>query len=305
MLEVGGEQTRKAIRCPYHSWLYDLDGALKQTSRFGDVPGFCKSDYPLVDVRSQEWHGWVFINQSGDASAFADHVGNLDAYVAPWEPGRLTVAASHEYVVQSNWKTIIENYMECYHCPMIHPALCHVSIPESGEAFEHTGAWTGGPMDLKDAAETQSMDGHSGGVRLRGLSDEQARRSYYFAVAPNVLISPHPDYLMTHRMTPLTPSTTWVECAWLFPPEALELPDFSPQYAVEFWDQTNKEDFAACESVTRAMVGGSYRPGPFAEAEAEVWAAQSMIAQAYATGHWSPPPPPPSGPELALPAEVA
>ena len=174
--------------------------------RFGDVPGFDKSDYPLVAARVAEWHGWVFVNASGDAPALDEYVGNLDELVAPWEIERMFVAASHDYVINANWKTITENYHECYHCPSIHPALCVVTPVDSGANFPHDGMWVGGSMELKDFAQTMSISGESGGVRIRGLDERQAREVYYFGLFPNLLISLHPDYVMAHRFEPISPT---------------------------------------------------------------------------------------------------
>jgi Rieske 2Fe-2S family protein len=94
---------------------------------------------------------------------------------------------------------------------------------------------------------------------------------------------------MTHRLVPLGPDRTWIECAWYFPEEAFALPGFSPDYAVEFWDITNREDWGACESVQRNVTSPGYRPGPFSYWEVDVFRSQAMIARAYLEGHLSPP----------------
>ena len=135
-----------------------------------------------------------------------EYVGNLDELVAPWEIDRMFVAASHDYVINANWKTITENYHECYHCPSIHPALCVVTPVDSGANFPHDGMWVGGSMELKDFAQTMSISGESGGVRIRGLDERQAREVYYFGLFPNLLISLHPDYVMAHRFEPISPT---------------------------------------------------------------------------------------------------
>ena len=93
----------------------------------------------------------------------------------------------------------------------------------------------------------------------------------YFGIFPNLLISPHPDYVLTHRIEPLAPDRSFVECEWLFPPEALELDGFDPAYAVDFWDVTNREDWAACESLQRAAASRGHGPGPMST----VWKAAS------------------------------
>jgi Rieske 2Fe-2S family protein len=280
----------RAIKCPYHAWVYQLDGSLGAAPRFGDHPGFDKSDYPLIAARIAEWHGWVFVNASGDGPELVEVVGNLDELIAPWEPERLFVGASHTYEIAANWKTITENYHECYHCPSIHPELCVVTPPDSGENFPHDGQWVGGSMELKDFAETMSLTGESGGVPIRGLNEKQLREVYYFGLFPNLLISLHPDYVMTHRFEPLAPGRSKVECQWLFPPETRDRTDFTPAYASEFWDITNREDWLACESVSRGLGSEGSRQGPFAWSEDEVHAFMAMVAQGYLDGHASPPP---------------
>lgn len=152
--------------------------------------------------------------------------------------------------------------------------------------LRHTGMWLGGPLELRDDAETMSLDGRSGGERIAGISDEQARRTIYFMLAPNLLLTLQPDYVMTHRLVPLSPGETFVECSWLFPREVAERPGFDPSYAAGFWDITNRQDFAACESVYQGLLGNGYRPGPFDAREDGVRAFQAQLASAYLTGRW-------------------
>ncbi len=169
----------------------------------------------------------MFVNADGSAPrSWSRAWATSTSLISAWEPERLFVAATHEYVIEANWKTITENYHECYHCPSIHPALCDVTPIESGENFPHDGLWVGGSMELKDFAETMSLTGDSGGVPIRGLDQRQRREVYYFGLFPNLLLSLHPDYIMTHRFEPLGPSRSAVECQWLFPPEAEERRDF-------------------------------------------------------------------------------
>jgi Rieske 2Fe-2S family protein len=247
--------------------------------------------------RQIERGGWVFARRDDDGIDDAVQFGNLWELLAPWEPERLVVAARHSYEIAANWKLIHENYQECYHCSEIHPELCRVTPPDSGYSYDMRGLFVAGPMDLCPEAETMSLDGRSHGVPLRGLDDRQRREVGYFGVFPNLLISPHPDYVLTHRIEPLAPDRSFVECEWLFPPEALALDGFSPDYAVEFWDVTNREDWAACESLQRAAGSRGYRPGPLSGAwEAGVYLQTRMIAQGYLSGAVTEPP---ATPEIA------
>jgi Rieske 2Fe-2S family protein len=136
-------------------------------------------------------------------------------------------------------------------------------------------------MDLKDHAVTMSLDGHSDGVPIPGLDGERLRTVAYLGLFPNLLLSLHPDYVMTHLVEPLGPALSHVVCSWYFPPEATERPGFDPSYAVEFWDRTNRQDWAACESVQRGMASPHFQPGPLAPAEDAVYHVVTMIARAY------------------------
>jgi glycine betaine catabolism A len=281
LLGVGEQTTRRTVLCPYHAWTYDLDGALRAAPGFRDHEDFQPAEHGLVELPLESWHGFLFVNGSGDAPPFAEHVGALDDLVAPYRPERLVALASHEYDLACNWKVVLENYHECYHCPLIHPELCQVSPPASGDNFELDGAWVGGTMDLKDHAVTMSLDGHSDGVPIPGLDGERLRTVAYLGLFPNLLLSLHPDYLMTHLVEPLGPALSHVVCTWYFPPEAAGRPGFDPSYAVDFWDRTNRQDWAACESVQRGMASPHFQPGPLAPAEDAVYHVVTMIARAY------------------------
>ncbi|MDH5312234.1 MAG: RHO alpha subunit C-terminal catalytic domain-containing protein [Actinomycetota bacterium] len=229
--------------------------------------------------------GWAFVRNDAAGVDPDEQFGNLWEHLAPWEPERLVVAARHSYEIAANWKLIHENYQECYHCSEIHPELCRVTPPDSGYSIDIRGLYVAGPMDLYDGVETMSLDGRSHGVPIRGLRAHQLREVGYFGVFPNLLISPHPDYVLTHRIEPLSPARSFVECDWLFPPEALALDGFDPGYAVEFWDVTNREDWAACESLQRAVTSRGHRPGPMSTVwEGGVYMQVRMIAEGYLRG---------------------
>lgn len=149
-------------------------------------------------------------------------------------------------------------------------------------------------MTLKDHAETMSLDGRSGGVVLKGLTPDQLRTVLYLGVFPNLLVSPHPDYVMAHRIVPLASDRSWIECVWLFPPEALDRPGFDPSYAVDFWDLTNREDWAACEGVQRGARNRGFRPGPIGPWESTVYQFLQMIGSLYLGRELRPPPVPAS-----------
>jgi Rieske 2Fe-2S family protein len=280
-LLAGGDTGRgRVVVCPYHAWSYRLDGSLLAAPGMRDAPGFDATEHGLVSLPLGIWHGFVMVNASGDAPPLDQHLGALDELVGPYRPEAMVAVASHEYLPDANWKVLCENYHECYHCPRIHPELCRVSPPTSGRNHDLPGAWVGGSMDLREGATTMSFDGR-GGVPIDGLAGERLRTVEYLHLLPNLLLSLHPDYLMTHLIEPLAPGRSRIVCTWHFPREAVERPGFDPAYAVEFWDRTNRQDWAACESVQRGMASPHFRPGPLAPGEDAVYRFETLIARAY------------------------
>jgi glycine betaine catabolism A len=281
LLPCGKSAQRPGIVCPYHAWTYALSGELRSAKGFKGTSGFDESSWGLIELPVTEWHGLIFADSSGTAAPLADALAELEPLVAPYEPERLVIGGRHTYDATSNWKILSENYHECYHCPSIHPELCKVSPPNSGENYAAGVAWVGGWMDLRPGMDTMSLDGKSLGVPLRGLDATGLRTVIYLNVFPNVLLSLHPDYVMTHRLTPLAADRTLIECSWAFAPEAVGKPGFDPGYAVEFWDITNREDWAACESVQRGLTSQHAVPGPLAPDEDAVYQFVTMIGRGY------------------------
>ena len=282
LLADGEASARRSVVCPYHAWSYDLAGDLVAAPGYRDEPGFDDAAYSLVELPVEVWQGWVFghaAHRLGDPDvvAFADHVGELDRVVAAYDCASLRLADRHSYEIAANWKIVAENYHECYHCPLIHPELCQVTPPTSGANYDLPGAWVGGSMVLRDGMATMSLTGESAGNPIPGVSPTAIE---YVHVLPNLLISAHPDYVMAHRLVPLAPGRTWIECSWyLLPDPDGTVPD--PAYAVEFWDLTNRQDWAACESVQRGLQSPHFAPGPFSPSEDAVERFVALVSRAY------------------------
>ena len=281
LLPCGASDQQRVIICPYHSWTYGLDGSLRAAAGFKKDRGFVRSEWGLRELPVTEWHGLVFVDESGEAGPLAERLGSLEEHVAPYEMERLLVADQHDYDAAANWKILTENYHECLHCPAIHPQFCKVSPPKSGANYAAHEIWVGGCMDLRDGMATMSLDGSSSGVMLRGLDATGLRTVIYIGIFPNLLLSLHPDYVMAHKMIPLAVNRTKIECTWAFAPESLERPGFDPGYAVELWDITNEQDWRACESVQRGLSSPHAVPGPMAPHEDAVYQFVTMVARGY------------------------
>jgi glycine betaine catabolism A len=255
------------IQCPYHAWTYDLGGCLVAAPQMDRVVGFRVEDYPLNRVAIDLWDGHLFLNLADQPGPLSEQLDGLDERFRPWgmdhlQPGRRIV-----YEVGANWKLIIQNYSECLHCPGVHPALQKLSHYLSGENEPAGNGYLGGRMRLRPGIDTLSLDGRRHRACLPGLGAEDCRCVYYYAVLPNLLLSLHPDYVMTHTLWPRGVDRTEIVCEWLFHPEALGAPDFDPEDAVAFWDLTNRQDWHVCEQTQLGLKSRAYRPGPYSHRE--------------------------------------
>jgi Rieske 2Fe-2S family protein len=254
------------IRCPYHSWTYGLDGCLQGAPSTSDLPGFDKSEWPLLSVATRVWHGLVFINLAADPPPLK--LAQLDERVAAYDLPALTSVRQTVYDVAANWKLIVENYSECYHCAPVHPELVKLSPPTSGANDFSEGPVLGGYMELNDGAGSLSLSGRACGVPVGELPATEQRRVYYYSIFPNLLLSLHPDYVMFHTIWPEAPGRTRITCDWLFHPDTLARPGLDPADGIDFWERTNRQDWHICEQSQLGIASPYYRPGPYAHREA-------------------------------------
>ena len=264
LIDVVSGQGLNRILCPYHAWSYRLDGGVAQ------IPGNTgnRDDLGLMPVNLGTHEGFIFLNLDSPAAPLAlqlEDLPNLARFRLP----DLRCGWRRTYEVQANWKLICENYSECYHCPGAHPQLARLSdlISRSSRPMEIGQCFNGGPMQLRDGIETMSLSGRRTVPVIPGLSPDDHRYVYYYVIYPNLLLSPHPDYVLTHTAWPLAPDRTQVVCELLFTQEALARPSFDPADMADFWDVTNRQDWALCERAQLGAGSRGYRPGPYQASE--------------------------------------
>ena len=255
-----------AIQCPYHAWTYALDGQLVGAPHMDDVPGFSKADYPLHKVNVAVWEGFVFLNLASNPIPPGDWFAPLSGKFSHWNLPRLRSARRIEYDVQANWKLIFENYSECYHCPLVHPALSRVSPYDSAENDLVQGPFLGGFMEIAKG-KSLTMSGNACALPVGNIPDADDQRVFYYSIFPNMLLSMHPDYVMVHQLWPQSPGRTLIVCGWYFHPEAARTPGFNPEDAVAFWDMTNQQDWHVCELSQKGIASRAYQPGPYSPRE--------------------------------------
>ena len=147
------------FQCPYHAWVYDLDGKLHKPRHTDMLENFDLADYSLVSVNVATWQGFIYINLSNDAQPLLTVLDDMPAYFERYDLANLRRAKLIEYDVKANWKAIIENYSECYHCPGVHPQLNKITPYNMGEWIPSDGPWNGSWMPVVGEHDTLTLDG--------------------------------------------------------------------------------------------------------------------------------------------------
>ncbi|MFG3638070.1 aromatic ring-hydroxylating oxygenase subunit alpha [Streptomyces huasconensis] len=258
-------QVRRALQCPYHAWTYDLDGRLVAAPNLVRMPDVDRSAYGLVKVALREWLGYAWVCLADEPPSFEETVigaaverlgdaASIERYGAE----RLALGKRITYDVRANWKLIVENFMECYHCATIHPELTDV-LPEFAEGYA-AQYYVGHGAAFGEDVGGFTVDGSAGFGRLPEVEDHQDRRYYAITVKPTVFVNLVPDHVILHRMFPMAEDRTVVECDWLYAPDVVASgADLSK--SVELFHRVNVQDFAACERTQPAMASRAYRAG--------------------------------------------
>jgi glycine betaine catabolism A len=259
-------QFSETIQCPYHAWTYGIDGRLIGAPHMNEVEGFDRKDYPLHQAEVAEWEGFVFVNVSRDSQPFAEWFAPMIGRLARYDLATLKVGHSVKYEVNSNWKLVFQNYSECLHCPMIHPELSTMMPYTSGANDLIEGPFLGGYMELNH--ESATVTGKACGTLVSAsLPQDDRKRAYYYTILPNLMLSIHPDYVNYYLLTPVSVDRTLVESEWMFAPANEGNAAFNPTDAIEFWDITNRQDWAICEQSQLGIQSSRYEPGPYSPRE--------------------------------------
>jgi choline monooxygenase len=274
MSEAGN---RKVLQCPYHAWTYDLDGCLKAAPRSEREEGFRKEDYPLLPVRVDTWGPFVFVNADPDAQPLSHYIGDLPRMIADsgLDLSRLKFRERREWQSGSNWKVMLENSLECYHCPVAHPGFSAIiDVDPDAYTLEPRG-WV-----LTQVAPVRP--GALEGKVKQTAYDVQGivTQAQYHLLWPNLTISINPG------------QPNFAMDVWL--PDGPERshgfsehyfgPDVPEEYASEviaFNKQVGDEDDALTDSVQRGLRAGLPAQGRFlTRSEQLVVSFQKMVLAA-------------------------
>jgi glycine betaine catabolism A len=267
---LGGVLGANGIRCPYHLWTYALDGKLLNAPHTKEGQGFCKAEFSLYPIGVGLWGGFIFLNLTPDAATDAGKklqtvFGDAMDRVKRYPLGELRAAKRIAYEVEANWKIILENYNECYHCGAVHPELCDV-VP----AFQQQGGaaleWEQG-IPHKEGAVTFTWTGKTNRRPFSGLDENEKVRHKGELIYPNLMLSLACDHVAAFTLWPKSPNRTTVVCDFLFHPEEMKKLDFVPSDAIEFWDLVNRQDWAICKRVQQGTQARVHEFGYYAPME--------------------------------------
>ncbi|WP_043531102.1 aromatic ring-hydroxylating oxygenase subunit alpha [Litchfieldella xinjiangensis] len=278
--------------CPYHQWTYELDGRLLFAgSDMGS--DFDLASYGLKPINVRTAGGFIFISLSETPPAIDDFLVTLEHYLEPYQMDNVKVAVESSIVEQANWKLVIENNRECYHCNGAHPELLNslqefddTEDPRATPEYKSLVARKQGDWDneqvpwqlkrfgkrnrltrtpLLDGIVSMTMDGQPGSKKLMGRLTSPDMGSLRILHLPNSWNHFMGDHAVVFRVLPLGPQQTMVTTKWLVHKDAVEGVDYDPEQLRRVWDATNDQDRRLAEENQRGINSKAYQPGPYSE----------------------------------------
>ena len=261
-----GRGRTQLLRCPYHQWVYEQDGALRDAPWFGEEPCFNVADWPLEKAQLAEWRGLLFVAIDPHV-ALIEQLGDLPAELADHPIETFVPVEERRFTMRSNWKTYTDNFVEGYHIPGIHPGF----------------------LKVIDFAQFET-------VALRGLvrmTSPQKDGSIYGGkwlwMWPNWTLSVFPGGMNTSRINPTSVSSTDLMYDFYFADLSFGM-ESSRRNTVEVNCDIVREDFGICEHTQNNYASGAYNPGPLSPRhERSVAYFQDLVKSAVRTHRQEPP----------------
>jgi Rieske 2Fe-2S family protein len=278
--------------CPYHQWVYELDGRLRTARQMPQ--GFDRTPYGLKPARVEVICGLVYVSLSASPPSLSRFRAAVTPFIAPHQPERTKVAVEQVTIEEANWKLVVENNRECYHCAANHPELLatFVEFPTPGERESpaqraildraaakwdaHGLPWRaaeGGDefrcirLPFHEGAVSFTTDGGPACRKLLGDLADPDLGSVRMFRAPNNWHHFLSDHILHARVLPLAANRTAVRTTWLVHEDAVEGVDYDPERLSAVWRATNEQDKRLAENNHRGVASKAYEPGPYAPTE--------------------------------------
>ena len=278
---LSGEGRTNKIMCPYHAWVYKLDGKLARAPHTENLHNFNVGDICLDQVKVEEFCGFVFINLDAEAPSLASQSGDLQTEIRHWAPDieQLTFGHRLTYDIKSNWKNVVDNFLECYHCPTAHKDFCSLVDMDTYKVTTH-GIYS-----------SHMADAGKGTNSAYDVSNATVRTHAVWWLWPNTCLMRYPgrSSMIVLNIIPAGPDRT-LETYDFF----LETPDPDPMEleAIRYLDEVLQvEDIALVESVQRGMNTPAFDQGRIVndpdgsgKSEHAVHHFHGLVLEAYAKG---------------------
>lgn len=250
-----GRGQAKMLACPYHAWTYNLDGTLRTARLTKSMPDFRACDFALKPVRVEEFCGFVFVNLDPDAVPLAEQTGDLEREIRTYAPriDEMVYVHRHTYDVRANWKVMVDNFLECYHCHAAHKDFIDLVDMDSYRSIIN-GSY------VSQIAETpKTLNGRAYSFKPGEVDFGYA--GWYLWPNLTIWIYPGEANISTLIMIPKGPDRTVEYLDWFLPTTTI-----SKQVAdaMTYMDKTlQPEDIGLCESVQKGLKSRGYNQGRF------------------------------------------
>jgi choline monooxygenase len=255
----------RALHCKYHGWTYTLEGQLRSAPEMQDAADFKVEDIRLPPLRVHEWQGLVFVALEAHVPAFDEVYAGIAERIAPIDLSAMRYLRRDSYEIDCNWKVYVDNFLEGYHLPHVHPGLSKVLDYRAYDT--ELFPW----QSLQSSPLRNSADIYGDG------------EAFYYFVYPNVMLNIMPGRMQTNRILPLGPGRCRVEFDYYYAQDEQAQARIAADQA--FSDEVQIEDIAICEAVQRGLGSGTYEAGRLCpKRESGVWHFHNLLRTAYADG---------------------
>jgi len=241
-----GEGKRPVLQCGYHGWTYSLDGRLAKTPEFDGVQDFDRANCALPQFRVDVWNDLVFVNLDREAEPLPDFLGELLGDMPRHDYSGFRLAARKVWELDCNWKVYVDNYLEGYHIPIVHPGL----FRELDYANYRTETKKSYSIQFAPTRRPERIRTANGGDEVR-----------YFWIFPNLMLNVYPDNFSTNLILPLGHGRTATIFDWYFKDPSSVKKQIDE--TVTFSDEIQLEDIEICEAVQKGLRSETYDRGRF------------------------------------------
>jgi phenylpropionate dioxygenase-like ring-hydroxylating dioxygenase large terminal subunit len=267
-----GDGNCRAIRCPFHSWAYDLNGQLIFTPKMDNAANFNPEEFGLVEFRVRQSDGFAFLCLDDEVEDIDEWLIDFSEMHAPWAMDQLVTTRLREFEVNCNWKAFIEVFNEYYHLPYVHPESLSWLYPEPEDADQVEGNYTTqfglteGNAALLSETQGQALP------PAKQLQGREKNGTRYTWVYPNLTFATSPDSLWMYQAYPITPDRSRIVQTICFPADTVNETDFESKvkHYYDRYDAALAEDIPFLEQQQVGLASIFARPGRFSSLEPSV-----------------------------------